>query len=168
MTFPTQADDRLIENFSSHPEMRWKFIADTVMGGISSGELKFNSERGETYARMTGNVSTENNGGFIQFRAEVNIDDSHYEGLKIKVRGNGEEYFIHIRTSKTRLPWNYYSSSFTTSSEWQWIEIPFNSFKKSGLILPKKFLASDIQSVGMVAFGKDFYANIDLGYIQLY
>ena len=71
MTFPTQADDRLIENFSSHPEMRWKFIADTVMGGISSGELKFNSERGEPYARMTGDVSTENNGGFIQFRMKM-------------------------------------------------------------------------------------------------
>ena len=50
MTFPTQADDRLIENFSSHPEIGVGFVTDTVMNKISSGELKFNSERGETYA----------------------------------------------------------------------------------------------------------------------
>ena len=54
------------------------------------------------------------------------------------------------------------------SSEWQSIKIPFDSFKKSGLILPRKFDASDIKSIGIVAFGKDFYADIDLASIELY
>jgi hypothetical protein len=117
---------------------------------------------------MEGNVSTENNGGFIQFRANVKIEELPYKGLKIKTRGNGEEYFVHIRTPKTRLPWNYYASSFTVSSEWQSIKIPFDSFKKSGLLLPRKFKASDIKSIGIVAFGKDFYADIDLASIELY
>ena len=83
-------------------------------------------------------------------------------------RGNGEEYFIHIRTPKTRLPWNYYAASFNTTSDWQYIKLPFASFKKSGLILPRMFKASDIKSIGIVAFGKDFYADIDLASIELY
>ena len=79
-----------------------------------------------------------------------------------------EKSILFIRTPKTRLPWNYYASSFTATSEWEYIKVPFDSFKKSGLILPRKFKASDIKSIGIVAFGKDFYADIDLASIELY
>ena len=152
-------DDKRIE---------WVPFSDQVMGGISEVNFMEREENGLSRYHMEGNVSTENNGGFIQFRANVKIEDLPYKGLKINTRGNGEEYFIHIRTPKTRLPWNYYASSFTVSSEWQSIKIPFDSFKKSGLILPRKFDASDIKSIGIVAFGKDFYADIDLASIELY
>ena len=39
---------------------------------------------------MTGDVSTANNGGFIQFRADLrslNLNDNNYEGLRSLVRG---------------------------------------------------------------------------------
>ena len=138
------------------------------MGGLSQGKAIISNVDGVDCYHMTGNVTTENNGGFIQFRANVKIEDFPYKGLKIKTRGNGEEYFIHIRTSKTRLPWNYYASSFITSGEWQSIKVPFDSFKKSGLLLPRKFNASDIKSIGIVAFGKDFYASVDIASVELY
>ena len=122
--------------------------------------------------KWEGNVSTENNGGFIQFRAEVEIEDKDYKGLKIKTRGNGEEYYLFIRTTKTRLPWLYYGSPFNTSDEWEWIEIPFSSFKKSdgrfSRFLPKEFDIESIKSIGIVAYGKDFYADIDVAGLELY
>ena len=65
------AEDILIENFESQPETRWRFFADTVMGGISTGQLEFVQEDEDIHAHMTGSVSTENNGGFIQFRMEL-------------------------------------------------------------------------------------------------
>ena len=157
----------IIDNLADQ-RVEWLPFSDQVMGGISEINFSEREEDGISHYHMEGEVSTENNGGFIQFRAEVNLKDFPYKGLRIKTRGNGEEYFIHIRTPKTRLPWNYYGSSFTTTSEWQWLEIPFDSFKKSGLILPRKFQASDIKSIGVVAFGKDFYANIDVASIELY
>ena len=133
-------EEVLFENFNNNPQKKWEFISDQVMGGVSEGKVEYFKEDEISYARMTGIVSLENNGGFIQIRKKIDFSLSkEIKSIKIQVRGNNLEYFIHIRTSKTRLPWNYYSSSFTTSSEWQWIEIPFNSFKKSGLILPKKF-----------------------------
>ena len=62
------AEERMLETFDKNPETRWRFIADTVMGGVSTGKVDFLTENGMAYARLTGSVSTENNGGFIQFR----------------------------------------------------------------------------------------------------
>ena len=60
-----------MENFKNTPENRWQFFTDQVMGGKSYGKLNFVSENNIKYSRMAGNVTTENNGGFIQFRAEL-------------------------------------------------------------------------------------------------
>ena len=47
----------------------WTAISDQVMGGISEVNFYEIEEDGETFYRLEGNVSTENNGGFIQSRA---------------------------------------------------------------------------------------------------
>ena len=31
----------LVDDFQSNPEKRWRFFADTVMGGVSSGKVEF-------------------------------------------------------------------------------------------------------------------------------
>src|SRR6056297_2596402 len=64
------AAEMALETFENDPAFRWQFFTDGVMGGISSGELTFEEERGNVHARMTGEVSTANNGGFIQMRTE--------------------------------------------------------------------------------------------------
>ena len=65
------AEQKLLDDFKNNPADRWKFIADTVMGGISSGQLSFTLNENANFARMIGKVSTENNGGFIQFRRSI-------------------------------------------------------------------------------------------------
>jgi len=65
------AEDIIFEKFENQPETRWRFFADTVMGGVSIGQVKFKTEGGESYAHMTGSVSTANNGGFIQIRMAI-------------------------------------------------------------------------------------------------
>ena len=118
----TKVLDNLVDK-----RIEWVPFSDQVMGGISEVNFMEREENGLSHYHMEGNVSTENNGGFIQFRANIEIEELPYKGLKIKTRGNGEEYFIHVRTPKTRLPWNYYASSFTATSEWEYIKIPFDS-----------------------------------------
>ena len=88
------------------------------MGGISEVNFVERKENGLSFYHMEGKVSTENNGGFIQFRAEVEIDRCSLQGIKIKTRGNGEEYYLLSGLLKTRLPWLYYGSSFIASEEW--------------------------------------------------
>ena len=90
--FPLILMSKVIDNLNDKT-IEWIPFSDQVMGGISEVNFVERKENGLSYYHMEGNVSTENNGGFIQFRAEVEIDNAPYKGIKIKTRGNGEEYY---------------------------------------------------------------------------
>ena len=133
-------------------------VKDNEVIGSGHNQVKF--------YRLEGNVSTENNGGFIQSRVNLNIKTKDYNGIRIKVRGNNNEYFIHVRGPRM-LPWNYYYSSFFASNDWTIIELPLEEFKynrKPDLGID----ARSIRSIGIVAYGKDFQAELDLAQIELY
>ena len=46
----------------------WSFFTDGVMGGLSQGTAIITSDNDMPCYKMTGKVTTENNGGFIQIR----------------------------------------------------------------------------------------------------
>ena len=86
MTFSNSNELIMLDDFDPSPKVEWNFVADSVMGGVSSGEVLLGSDGSETFASMIGNVSTENNGGFIQFRS--NLDerlDKEVKGVYLKV-----------------------------------------------------------------------------------
>ena len=93
---------------------RWAFFTDGVMGGLSEGNAKISSIDGVPCYKMTGNVTTENNGGFIQIRTIIDplIKTKDYTGIYLKIFGNNKNYSLHIRTPFTLAPWQYYSYSF--------------------------------------------------------
>jgi hypothetical protein len=62
------AEEAMLDTFDNHPEKRWDLIADTVMGGVSTGQVRFIIENGSEHALMTGQVSTENRGGHCQIK----------------------------------------------------------------------------------------------------
>ena len=64
------AEDLMIERFEAGAETRWRFFTDQVMGGVSTGQVALLPDEGG-FARMTGTVSTDNNGGFIQMRLDL-------------------------------------------------------------------------------------------------
>ena len=76
---------------------QWKFISDQVMGGVSTGKFLVEKVDGMMCYRMIGNVSTKNNGGFIQIRTKLNpeINSKDYNGVYVKVYGN-EKNIIFI------------------------------------------------------------------------
>ena len=55
----TTAEELMKDNFESQPETRWSYFSDQVMGGISQGRVTFGSQDRESFAHMTGQVSTE-------------------------------------------------------------------------------------------------------------
>lgn len=144
----------------------WVPFSDQVMGGISEVNAYELKENGVSFYRLEGNVSTENNGGFIQVRAEVNLRNKNFEGIRIKVRGNNNEYYMHLRSPRM-LPWNYYTSKFYASEEWQVIDLPLSSFEYSR-DASKSFNSSKMKSIGIVAFGKDFFAQVDIAGVEFY
>ena len=163
------ADDLLIDDFSHDASSRWEFIADGVMGGVSYGSVQFNHVEKNGVMTLSGTVSTENNGGFIQARRKLSVDKTRdYQGIMLTVRGNGEEYFLHLRSFWTLLPWQYYQAGFKTASNWQEVAIPFSAFKPSSRVLPNNIASKDIESLGVVAFGRDHEASVTITDIRLY
>ena len=158
------------EEFCEGGNAKWCFVTDKVMGGISKGSLDFKKENEIYFYRMTGELSLENNGGFIQFRTKVENHprEKNYKGVRLRVRGNNNEYAIHIRTKYLLLPWQYYESTFQAMDEWSTIELPFSSFGKSNFYQPSSVSSQDIKTIGIVAIGREFEAQIDLASIELY
>ena len=150
----------------------WQYVSDRVMGGVSDGQVNLEQDGEMFNARLTGNVSTANNGGFIQLRSRVSFANSEREGKNLKgvrlnVRGNGEKYYIHIRTNESYSPSDYYAITFKTNTEWQMIDLPFNKFErrwsKETALDPKK-----IRSFGIVAYGRDHVSDISVSTLEFY
>lgn len=158
------------EEFCEGGNAKWCFVTDKVMGGISKGSLDFKKENEIYFYRMTGELSLENNGGFIQFRTKIenHPKEKSYAGVRLRVRGNNNEYAIHIRTKYLLLPWQYYESAFQVTDQWTTIELPFSSFEKSNFYQPSSVSSQDIKTIGIVAIGREFEAQIDLASIELY
>jgi len=147
----------------------WVYFSDTVMGGRSSGAAERVNVDGRAAIKLTGNVTTENNGGFVQVRREIDAGRaSNFEGLSFKAKGNGETYYIHIRNGSSRLPWQYYSASFQTSGDWETLKIPFSRFERSGSFMAKSLKKNTINSIGLVAYGKDHQALVLLSNLSFY
>ena len=162
--------DQLKNPKITNQSQKWNFITDQVMGGVSTGKFIVEKVDGEMCYRMTGDVSTKNNGGFIQIRAKLNpeINSKDYEGVYVKVYGNEKNYNLHLRTALTLAPWQYYSFTFFSSEKWVIIKAPFIEFKKSNFYQPKSILGQNIKSVGLVAGFNDFKSDICLSEIGFY
>ena len=146
-------------------ENNWAYLADTVMGGVSQGSAEFSAGA----LRLTGQVSTKNNGGFIQIRTRVDPTLAvGKSGIKIKVKGNGDVYYIHVRNASARLPWQYYTASFQTSEKWKDIIISFDEFEKSATLMPRKLKPESIKTIGLVAYGKDHEADVSIANLEFY
>ena len=154
----------------TNQSQKWIFITDQVMGGLSTGKFIVDEVDGVICYKMTGDVSTKNNGGFIQIRTKLSpeINSKDYNGVYIKVFGNERNYNLHLRTGLTLAPWQYYSYTFFSSKKWIEIRAPFIEFKKSNFYQPKSILGQNIKSVGLVAGFDNFKSDICLGEIGFY
>jgi len=145
----------------------WSYIADTVMGGVSQGSAVYVKK--EVSIRLSGIVSTKNNGGFIQVRTNIGpIGSNEKKGIRMEVKGNDETYNIHLRNGSSRLPWQYYAAEFMAPNNWVTVEIPFSNFKKSSTLMKTKMDPTSLKSLGVVAYGKDYKADIFIRKVELY
>jgi uncharacterized protein YbjT (DUF2867 family) len=77
----------------------WGALDDVVMGGVSQSNIRLQSDReGDKHwsrAVFSGLVSTDNNGGFASVRTrnfDSPLDLSEYEGIELRVQGDGKRY----------------------------------------------------------------------------
>lgn len=173
--FPVKSQNitEIIDDFNDNPEKRWQFYTDQVMGGVSEGRAGVRLDSEGSYVRLEGSVSTANNGGFIQIRRNVIEGLKEAEGILLKVRGNGENYYLHVNTSETIfLPQQYrfyYQAKFSTTNEWNEVRLPFSTaFKRSNSQISKYFTGEDVRAIGLLAYGKDHNALLEVKYLSFY
>ena len=157
------------EVFADDPASRWRFFTDMVMGGLSTGNIAFHSEPNQRFARLTGLVSTANNGGFIQMQMQMKKPlSAGGQGVRLIARGNDKRYFIHLRSVRTRLPMAFYRASFDAVPDWQEIRLGFHAFSASIPALPARIVPEDIAAMAVVAYGQDYEGDISVSEIGFY
>ncbi|GJL70917.1 MAG: hypothetical protein NMNS01_01160 [Nitrosomonas sp.] len=163
-------DDRVSGNLSSNLGTHWRLVTDQVMGGVSNGELTMDNYKSRRCLRMRGNVSTENNGGFVQIALDLAtgepFDASAYGGVELSVSGNNERYNVHFRTTDLWLPWQSYRYSFVANPDWQIIRIPFADIAPHRTTA--RFRKNRLKRIGLVGIGRDFKADLCVASVKLY
>jgi len=168
MSGPARSDQPLLA-YQLPPLGQWSYLSDQVMGGVSEGQAQIEGPDGAQYLHLTGRVSTENRGGFLQVRVALERPlPKGAQGVVVETRGNGEGYFIHLRTQGTVLPWQYYQAPIASGANWQVIRVPFSAFKPSGAILRDEPRPEGVTSLGAVAYGRDYQADLSFRWIGVY
>lgn len=143
----------------------WRLVSDKVMGGRSSGRI----ETGHEFTRLTGEVSLENDGGFLQIALdlpEAPLDARASRGVALQVRGNGAEYNLHVRTPQIERPWQSWRATFIAPSDWTRVEIPFDALTAHRIDAAPDL--SRLTRIGLVAIGRAFHADLSVASVALY
>ncbi|KAG5562020.1 hypothetical protein RHGRI_004905 [Rhododendron griersonianum] len=125
---------------NSVKELAWGALDDIVMGGVSESSFQVDptgGENGGPTGLFKGVVSTANNGGFTSIRTRnfpVSEDLSAYDGLELRLKGDGRRYKLIVRMSSD---WDTigYTLSFDTV-EGQWQSLMFSKFEYDGKLNP--------------------------------
>ena len=146
--------DRIIFDFNKNSNMEnWRIVDDVVMGGRSSGNFKLD-EAG--HAVFSGTISLENNGGFssVKYRPE-RIMLGEATKVHIRLKGDAKKYQLRIKANAD----DYYSyvANFTTSGNWETIEIDLKDMYPSfrGRTLDKPNFKDDhLEEIGILIGNK--------------
>ena len=154
----TKTDEVVLFDFASNDAISaWRPVNDKVMGGISSSRMERSADG---KAVFTGVVSLENNGGFASVQGpEIQQPLGAFEGIAIRVKGDGKRYKCGLRTDDLFDGVSHQAGFKTKTGEWQIVKIPFTDFiptfhgrrlsddkrMKPGLIRKLGFLISERQ-----------------------
>lgn len=127
---PASPTEVTLIDFSNTSANSWQIVNDNVMGGISRSSFRMLDEG---YAVFSGTLSLENNGGFASVRAQSRqpADWSTFEGLSVRVLGDGKTYCLRLRTVENgRMTWYSHETRFKTKpGEWETYFLPFSDFR---------------------------------------
>ncbi|KAL2244755.1 UNVERIFIED_CONTAM: hypothetical protein Sindi_2743700 [Sesamum indicum] len=120
---------------TSSRELPWGALDDVVMGGVSESTFQIDPNGGENGGPtgiFRGVVSTANNGGFTSIRTRnfsIAEDLSAYDGLELRIKGDGRRYKLIVRTSRDWDTVGYTTGFDTVKDQWQSVRLPFSSLR---------------------------------------
>jgi len=172
---PEPADSKgvlMITDFTANsPDLDWYVQNDNVMGGRSEGGFE-TEKKGELI--FAGSTNT-NGGGFSSIRTQpVQLDLSKYDGIQLRVMGDGRRYTWELQTTARyrNFKVSYWADFNTLKGEWSTVKIPFASFYPQfrGFKLDGPELdTSEIREFGLYIYDKlDGPFELRLASVQAY
>jgi|SRR5208283_1005974 len=148
----------------------WRLFTDRVMGGVSQGTLVRDTVAGRPAIRMRGEVSLENNGGFVQISLDLTKDlgvgnASAWFGVELDAVGDDQAYNVHLRTEDLTRPWQSYRESFKADGQWRTIQLRFEKFLPHRTHVPLD--TRRLRRIGVVAIGGSYAFDLAVGGVRL-
>ena len=113
-TASESASEAPLIDFTDGRELeRWRVVNDGVMGGISSSRIQHDGA-----LVFSGDVSLENQGGFASMRSDRKLDLGGRTKLVLRVRGDGQDYRLRLRTTDEFDVPSYQATFSTSAGEW--------------------------------------------------
>jgi monofunctional biosynthetic peptidoglycan transglycosylase len=145
---------------------RWRAVDDPVMGGVSKSQFVAT----EAGAAFTGTVSLEQGGGFCSVRApEGAYDLSGYDGLRLRLKGDGKRYWVTMYTGPGgRIS---YRAPVQPSPSWAEGTVPFGTLTpyRRGQEVPDAppFDPSQVRALGfLIADEQDGPFRLEVAWIR--
>jgi hypothetical protein len=117
-------------SFSTSDDVNeWFVVNDTVMGGVSSGQLAWEDDA----LVFTGDLSLDNNGGFASVRSPL-LDATAVttwadsDGMRIEVGGDGRTWTVEVRLDFGDVG-GWISEIATSADEFVVVDVPWASFE---------------------------------------
>jgi hypothetical protein len=138
----------LLFDFAGDTGSRWYIVNDGVMGGRSKGYGRIS----DGIMRFDGKLVTRG-GGFTSVRTDKRVDLSGFDGLEMRVRGNGRSFEVEINDGQ-RYGWRNVSRRipFDTSEEWRVVRVSFSDVRSTVFGEPVSVPKIDLASVEQLGF----------------
>ncbi len=145
---PVNLPGNVLFSFSAQ-EPPWATVDDNVMGGVSSSDVAVVEET----LVFAGTMSLDNNGGFSSVRSPWTPTDlSGYDGVLMRVLGDGNAYRFRIRAVETGANISYNALFDTTPETWKLVYVPFDEMVPTFFGRQVNAGALDISAVGSFGF----------------
>ncbi len=152
-SFDEQASNKLHRVELSSPA--WRVVNDSVMGGLSVGT----TDSADQAFIFSGEISTENNGGFTSVYLPVQSIPEAFDAISVRMKGDGNIYQLRVRSQVDGYNLTYKSDFYTQKNLAQQLSFRLSDFQASfrGRILsgapPLK--THEITHVGFLITGKE-------------
>jgi len=163
---------KVVADFSDPAEIqRWRSVNDGVMGGVSSGAIAAGSDG---TAVFEGVISLENNGGFASVRtAPRDFALDGFDGLLVRVNGDGKGYKLTARTDNAFDTVMYQAAFETDDGQWREIRIPFSDFTPTyhGRVLSDRapLQGANVRGIGLLISDKqEGPFRLEIAFIKAY
>jgi monofunctional biosynthetic peptidoglycan transglycosylase len=153
----SNAQAKVLFTFEDDGQLRyWYPMNDGVMGGLSESRLLISQDGTGLFE---GIVSLENFGGFASVRTHpIAYGLEGYQGIVMRVKGDGKRYKLRIRTDAAYDGPAYEAAFATEAQEWTLIWLPFSSFHPVFRGRPvrgmPKLEGKDVQQIGLMISDK--------------